>query len=136
MRGGLHVVEAYAARVTFLGRGLGLLDGGEPVDKHRLADEGDGVQPEPRVEQQSAAVRKDQFLRIVERWLDALLAFALLDRNQGVLVLGNISNVSEDEAEYLPGGILSQHWHVADGVALALLAVGGIKQLVAQTGVD
>ena len=68
--------------------------------------------------------------------LVALLSFALLDGDQSVLELGHVPNVSEDESEDLASRVLRQHRHVADGVAVALLAVGGIEHLVAVTGVD
>ena len=93
-------MEAYAARVTVVYLGFRLLDCGEPVSEHRLADEGDGVEPESRVEWHGNASGKHQLLRICERRLDVLLADDLLDRDQGVFEFGNIPNVGEDEAEY------------------------------------
>ena len=65
-----------------------------------------------------------------------MFALALLNREQRVFEVGNLSNVGEDESEYLSCRVLSQHWHVTDHGALGFLAGGGIICLVAWANVD
>ena len=138
VRRGLNVVEAHAASVTVGALSLRflLLDSAEAVNEHRLTDQGNSIEFEPRIIRHGVAVRKHQPARVCEQRFDALVTPDLLDGDEGIFEIGHIPDIGKDKSKYLSSRVLRQDRHVSNRGALAHAAVSGFEVFVARSDVD